>query len=97
MGYQPPSKTPPPSNWNKLHFASARTFAYTKVFTVHDRAHKNSCTRVVVIHWSKKKFFFYNINFTRQITGKKAEIKRNKTRLNIQFRQTLSMDAALDI
>ena len=38
------------SGWNILHFASARTFVYTKMFPVHDRAHKNrvlmpsSCT-----------------------------------------------------
>ena len=38
------------SGWNKLFFASARTFMCTKMFAVHDRAHKNrvlmlsSCT-----------------------------------------------------
>ena len=38
------------ARWNKLHFASARTFVYMKMFAVHDRAHKNrvlmllSCT-----------------------------------------------------
>ena len=38
------------ADWNKLHFASARTFTYTKLFAVHDHAHKNhvlmssSCT-----------------------------------------------------
>ena len=38
------------SGWNKLVFASARTFMYTKMFAVYDRAHKNrvlmllSCT-----------------------------------------------------
>ena len=38
------------TGWNKLHFASARTFVYTKMFAVHDYAHKNhalissSCT-----------------------------------------------------
>ena len=31
------------------------------------------------------------------ITGKKAKIKIKKTRLNIQFRKALLMDAALDI
>ena len=29
------------TGWNKLHFASAQTFVYTKMFAVHDRAHKN--------------------------------------------------------
>ena len=29
------------TRWNKLHFASARTFVYTKMFVVHNRAHKN--------------------------------------------------------
>ena len=29
------------TSWNKLHFASARTFVYTKIFVVHYRAHKN--------------------------------------------------------
>ena len=28
------------TGWNKLHFASAQTFMYTKMFAVHDRAHK---------------------------------------------------------
>ena len=29
------------TGWNKLHFASTQTFLYTKMFAVHDRAHKN--------------------------------------------------------
>ena len=29
------------AGWNKLHFASAQTFVYTKMFAVHDCAHKN--------------------------------------------------------
>ena len=38
------------TGWSKLHFASERTFMYTKMFAVHDRTHKNrvlmllSCT-----------------------------------------------------
>ena len=37
-------------SWNKSHFASARTFVYTKIFAMHNRAQKNpvlmlsSCT-----------------------------------------------------
>ena len=43
-------------------------------------------------------FSFYNIYFTRHKSQvKKAKIKINKTRLNIQFGQTLSMYAALEI
>ena len=34
------------TGWNKLHFASARAFVYTKMFAVHDRADKN---RVVML------------------------------------------------
>ena len=40
--------------WNKLYFASAQTFVYTKMFSVHDRAHKNcvlmpsSCTEAKI-------------------------------------------------
>ena len=41
------------ARWNKLHFASAQTFVYMKMFAVHDRAHKKSCTHVVIVHWSK--------------------------------------------
>ena len=29
------------TGWNKLHFASARTFVYTKMFAVHNHAYKN--------------------------------------------------------
>ena len=29
------------AGWNKLHFASARTFINTQMFAVHNRAHKN--------------------------------------------------------
>ena len=36
--------------WNKLHFASAKTFVYTKMFAVHDRAHKN---RVIMLSEQK--------------------------------------------
>lgn len=29
------------TGWSKLHFASERTFMYTKMFAVYNRAHKN--------------------------------------------------------
>ena len=35
---------------------------------------QKSCTRVVVMHWNKKNFFFYNINFTRH----KSQVKKLK-------------------
>ena len=42
--------------------------------------------------------FFYDINFTRYKSQiEKAKIKTNRTKLNILFKQTLSMNAALDI
>ena len=46
--------------------------------------------------FAKVFLYIYNINFTRQITVKKAKVT-NKTRLNIQFKETLSMNAALDM
>ena len=40
------------TGWNKLYFASARTFVYTQMFAVYDCAH-TKCTHVVIVRWIK--------------------------------------------